>query len=80
MKHKIALWFKIYIWYLNIKQIYHEFKDKAIFFVDRQDNSGYHHLGLASGGNDGFLNGQHPNDPSLDKLQGYIFFQMELIQ
>ncbi|CAK1587309.1 unnamed protein product [Parnassius mnemosyne] len=39
----------------------------------RQDNSGYHHLGLASGvGNDGFLNGQHPNDPSLDKLQGLV--------
>ncbi|XP_049876272.1 disks large homolog 5 isoform X2 [Pectinophora gossypiella] len=36
----------------------------------RQDNSAYHHLGLASGvGNDGFLNGQS-NDPSLDKLQG----------
>ncbi|CAH2044278.1 unnamed protein product, partial [Iphiclides podalirius] len=39
----------------------------------RQDNSGYHHLGLASGvGNDGFLNGQHPNNPSLDKLQGLV--------
>ncbi|KOB68738.1 putative discs large protein, partial [Operophtera brumata] len=35
------------------------------------DNSAYHHLGLASGvGNDGFLNGQHSNDPLLDKLQG----------
>ncbi|XP_028035667.1 disks large homolog 5 [Bombyx mandarina] len=39
----------------------------------RQDNSAYHHLGLASGvGNDGFLNGQHSNDPSLDKLQGMV--------
>ncbi|CAH0401058.1 unnamed protein product [Chilo suppressalis] len=39
----------------------------------RQDNSAYHHLGLASGvGNDGFLNGQHSNDPSLDKLQGLV--------
>ncbi|XP_053610257.1 disks large homolog 5 [Plodia interpunctella] len=39
----------------------------------RQDNSAYHHLGLASGGgNDGFLNGQHSNDPSMDKLQGLV--------
>uniref|UniRef100_A0A2A4J3E8 Disks large homolog 5 n=1 Tax=Heliothis virescens TaxID=7102 RepID=A0A2A4J3E8_HELVI len=39
----------------------------------RQDTSAYHHLGLASGvGNDGFLNGQHSNDPSLDKLQGLV--------
>ena len=39
--------------------------------LNRQDTSAYHHLGLASGvGNDGFLNGQHSNDPSLDKLQG----------
>ncbi|XP_063537003.1 disks large homolog 5 [Cydia strobilella] len=39
----------------------------------RQDNSAYHHLGLASGvGTDGFLNGQHSNDPSLDKLQGLV--------
>ncbi|XP_060804907.1 disks large homolog 5 [Amyelois transitella] len=39
----------------------------------RQDNSAYHHLGLTSGGgNDGFLNGQHSNDPSLDKLQGLV--------
>ncbi|CAH0725461.1 unnamed protein product, partial [Brenthis ino] len=37
----------------------------------RQDNSAYHHLGLSSGvGTDGFLNGQHSNDPSMDKLQG----------
>ncbi|KAL4705992.1 hypothetical protein ACJJTC_005678, partial [Scirpophaga incertulas] len=43
----------------------------AALAKSRQDNSAYHHLGLASGvGNDGFLNGQHSNDPSLDKLQG----------
>ncbi|XP_072944694.1 disks large homolog 5 [Epargyreus clarus] len=36
----------------------------------RQDNSAYHHLGLSSGGTDGFLNGQHSNDPSIDKLSG----------
>ncbi|XP_050347705.1 disks large homolog 5 isoform X1 [Nymphalis io] len=39
----------------------------------RQDNSAYHHLGLSSGvGTDGFLNGQHSNDPSMDKLQGLV--------
>lgn len=38
----------------------------------RQDNSAYH-LGLASGvGNDGFVNGQHSTDSSLDKLQGLV--------
>lgn len=42
--------------------------------VYRQDNSAYHHLGTSGVGNDGFLNGQHSNDPSLDKLQGtYIY-------
>ncbi|XP_045500224.1 disks large homolog 5 [Colias croceus] len=39
----------------------------------RQDNTAYHHMGLSSGvGNDGFLNGQHSNDPSMDKLQGLV--------
>ncbi|KAJ2940371.1 hypothetical protein O0L34_g48 [Tuta absoluta] len=47
-------------------------QNTATLGKSRQDNSAYHHLGLASGvGNDGFLNGQS-NDPSLDKLQGMV--------
>ncbi|CAF4877933.1 unnamed protein product [Pieris macdunnoughi] len=39
----------------------------------RQDNTAYHHLGLSTGvGTDGFLNGQHSNNPSMDKLQGLV--------
>ncbi|KPI99752.1 Disks large-like 5 [Papilio xuthus] len=52
-------------------------QNTATLAKSRQDNSGYHHLGLASGGNDGFLNGQHPNDPSLDKLQGLVGLSAE---
>ncbi|XP_045775276.1 disks large homolog 5 isoform X1 [Maniola jurtina] len=48
-------------------------QNTATLVKSRQDNSAYHHLGLSSGvGNDGFLNGQHSNDPSMDKLQGLV--------
>ncbi|XP_059054689.1 disks large homolog 5 [Achroia grisella] len=55
-------------------------RDRAIkeCTAHRQDNSAYHHLGLSSGvGNDGFLNGQHSNDPSLDKFQGLVGMSAE---
>ncbi|CAG9564437.1 unnamed protein product [Danaus chrysippus] len=47
----------------------------------RQDNSVYHHLGLSTGvGTDGFLNGQHSNDPSMDKLQGLVLGESDKVQ
>ncbi|KAM3956975.1 LOW QUALITY PROTEIN: MAGUK family member discs large 5 [Aphomia sociella] len=53
-------------------------QNTATLGKSRQDNSAYHHLGLSSGvGNDGFLNGQHSNDPSLDKFQGLVGMSAE---